>query len=273
MSIQLSQAIQIAKPTDYKLHLACWNGTNQPLDVFVRDWDEWVGWNRWRGVRDEFSRAYIFSLIQFYHEPDRWLFGGIFRILRRRAKNRAPSYDVELVPDSAELVGRLKLILKRPARAKAVNLENHYQNLIVAEVLPTAYSGATFPGFDSIDISFAELQTIVVTQRADWKAALQHAKGVYVVTDTLSGKRYVGSAYGAHGLWSRWECYAGTGHGYSDDLTGLIRAEGMEYVQAYFRFALLEQRTMKTSDDVVIAREVFWKKVLLSRGPFGYNKN
>lgn len=39
------------------------------------------------------------------------------------------------------------------------------------------------------------------------------------------------------------------------------------------RFALLEQRTMKTADEVIIEREVFWKRVLMSRGQFGYKKN
>lgn len=273
MAILLSQLHPIASPEQYKLHLACWNGTDQPLDVFVRDRDEWNGWNRWRATRDDFSRPYIFSLIEFYHEPDRWLFGGAYRVLGREPKNNAPSYQIELLEDSAPLIGRLKLILKRPGRAKAFNVENQYQNVTVAEILPSAYSGQSFPGFDNINISFRELQDIVATQRADWRTALEHAKGVYLVTDVRNGRRYVGSSYGANGLWSRWECYAGTGHGYNDDLTQLILAEGMEYVRTHFRFTVLEQRTMKTSDDVIIARECYWKEVLLSRGPFGYNRN
>jgi hypothetical protein len=48
---------------------------------------------------------------------------------------------------------------------------------------------------------------------------------------------------------------------------------GIDYAQQHFRFALLEQRTMKTDDLVVIERETYWKNVLMTRAPYGYNKN
>src|SRR6266446_8119344 len=64
----------VASPESYKLHLACWNGSNQPLDVFVRSRTEWDGWNSWRNDRDDFSREFIFALISFYPEAVRWLF-------------------------------------------------------------------------------------------------------------------------------------------------------------------------------------------------------
>jgi len=48
----------------------------------------------------------------------------------------------------------------------------------------------------------------------------------------------------------------------------------MAYATENFRLALLEYRPMKTDDQEIIAREVFWKKLLLSRHElFGYNKN
>jgi hypothetical protein len=83
----------------------------------------------------------------------------------------------------------------------------------------------------------------------------------------------VGSAYGGTGIWSRWACYIETGHGYSDELTNVIAMSGIEYARKHFRFALLEHRTMKTDDDVIIQREQYWKSVLLTRGEYGYNKN
>jgi len=67
----------------YKLHLACWNGHEQPLNVYLESWDKWVNWNEWRGNKNDFNREYIFSLIRFYHEPNKWLFGGIFRVVKR----------------------------------------------------------------------------------------------------------------------------------------------------------------------------------------------
>ena len=47
---------------------------------------------------------------------------------------------------------------------------------------------------------------------------------------------------------------------------------GREYARANLRFALLEFWSMRTSDEHVLAREGYWKDVLLSR-KFGYNKN
>jgi len=50
----------------YKLHLACWNGYEHPLDVYLADWNKWIGWNQSRSGNNDFNRKYIFSLIQFY---------------------------------------------------------------------------------------------------------------------------------------------------------------------------------------------------------------
>ena len=47
----------------------------------------------------------------------------------------------------------------------------------------------------------------------------------------------------------------------------------MEYARKNFRFAMLESINMKTDDDVVIRREQHWKRVLLTQGDYGYNKN
>jgi hypothetical protein len=93
---------------------------------------------------------------------------------------------------------------------------------------------------------------------------LENAKGVYLITDKSNGKRYVGSAYGETGLWARWECYMETGHGYNDELTQLIAGAGITHARQHFRFALLEHRTQKTDDSVIIQREQYRKNVLLN---------
>ena len=273
MSIYLPQLYQIDQPEQYKLHLASWNGSHQPLDVFVRNRTEWDGWNRSRGTRDDFSRQFIFSLIDFYPEKDRWLFGGIYRVLSRKPINHSSSYEIELLEQSRPFIGRMKISLKRPGRARAVNFEKQYKDLMVSEILPTSYTGEPFCGYDQIDIGFPTMESIFDTQRPDWKAALENAKGVYLITDTHNGKRYVGSAYGTTGIWSRWACYVETGHGNNDDLKRLIKASGIEYARKNFRFALLEYLTMKTGDTIVIQREQYWKNVLLTRSGYGYNKN
>jgi hypothetical protein len=253
--------------------LASWNRHDQPLDVFVRDRDEWDEWNMWRGKRDDFRRASIFALIDFYPQKDRWLFGGAYRVISRKPINDSHSYTIEHLPEYEPFVGRLKIALKRPGRARAVNFENHYTGLIVSEILPEPYTGESFHGYDDIDLGFPMLENLISQQRPDWKTALENTKGVYLITDTSNGKRYIGSAYGVAGIWSRWECYIGTGHGYNDELTAIINRNGLDYARKNFSFALLDYYSMKTDDDTIIKREQYWKRILMSRGQYGYNKN
>ncbi len=273
MAILLPELCTIARPEQYKVHLACWNQKEHPLDVYVRDRGQWDGWNSWRSTRDDFTRDYIFSLIEFYPQKDRWLFGGIYKVISRKPIDNSHSYQVERANECEGFVGRLKLELKRPGRGRAFNFERHYQTLVVSEILPKPYSGESFPGYEQIDIGFFVLEDIIKRQRADWKAALINVKGVYLITDTSNGKRYVGSAYGDFGIWSRWECYITTGHGNNQGLIDLIEAQQFEHARTYFRFALLDLCSMKTDDHVVRDRETYWKKVLLTRGDHGYNEN
>src|SRR4051794_11914022 len=105
MIIRLSDIWPIPVPEHYKLHFARWNGQNQPLEVWARDKAEWQGWQEYRPARDEFNRQKIFSLIQFYHEQDAWLFGGVFQVLERLTER----YVVELSDEGGGFVGRLKI--------------------------------------------------------------------------------------------------------------------------------------------------------------------
>jgi hypothetical protein len=270
MDIKVSSLINISNLTDYKIHFAVWSGENQPLDVFVRDWDEWEGWNSWRGNREDFPRRYIFSLIRFYPlGDDKWLFGGIFEVLSRNENANV----VGLMDIGQEYVGRLLIHHPGPGtRGRAFYLEKHYENLIVSQILDRPYSGEHFCGYDNINHDFAILEIIIKSKRHDWKAALQNIKGVYLIVDKCNGKMYVGSAYGDSGIWSRWACYIGTGHGWNDEMVKLINEKGIEYARQNFKFSLLEFRSMNTDDNIIIEREQYWKRILLT-GNFGYNKN
>ncbi len=272
MSIPLSTVLSINRPGDHKAHLACWNGKMQPLDVFVRDRNEWNRWNTWRSAKNEFNRPFIFSLIDFYHEPDTWLFGGIYEVVSRNAANFASSYDVRLLKEHTALIGRLKIAFKRPSRSRSVRLENYLSHMRVSEILKEVFNGEQFPGYENICHDFGTLEAIVRAGRPDWKAALENVKGVYLIVDKNNGRKYVGSAYGDSGIWARWCCYIGTCHGWNDELTKLIEREGREYARQYFRISLLEYRSAKTDDGIIIARESFWKEALQSR-KHGYNKN
>lgn len=268
-NIKLSDVLNLANPNKYKAHCAVWNGENQPLDVFARDREEWRGWNTYKTQKDDFNRQYIFSLINCYNEKDTLLFGGIYEVLSiDEQENR---YNIRLDKTASEFIGRLKINIKVP-RQRRLKLENIYNDCIVSEILKEPYSGQSFSGYEDIDLPFEQIEIILKNEKPDWRGALQNIKGVYLISDIENGKQYVGSAYGEYGIWSRWQCYIETGHGWNDELTKLIEIKGFEYAKRNFKFTLLEYRPTKVDDQVIIDREAFWKKALLTRD-FGYNKN
>ena len=278
--IPISNLINIDEPENFKFHAArgYWDDGEkkrvEPLDVFVRDKNEWINWNRWRGKRDEFSRNYIFSLIKFYHESDMWLFGGIYQVLKDNEIPYSHSYEIKELDEYSAYVGRLKVKLEEVPRSRTFYLETYIENMTISEILKQPYSGEAFPGYEKINHEFVKLTLIFNNKNPDWKAALENVKGVYLVMDKSNGKKYIGSAYGDSGIWSRWSCFIGTGgHGGNDELMNLIKKEGLEYANQNFVLSLLEYRPMKTDDKVIIERESYWKEVFLSRGKFGYNKN
>mgnify|MGYP001248208840 CR=1 FL=1 len=269
MAIMLKDIFPINNLADYKVHFAQWNKINQPLDVFTKDRQEWQGWQEYKPARDDFNRPLIFSLAYFYHEQSTWLFGGIFKVLARHQDR----YDVELTEIGTEFIGRLKLRSPYSSRLVRVKMEDQYEKFEVVEILREAYTGRAFPGYEDIDVSFEEIETIVRNTRPDWKAALESIKGIYLITDTLTGKRYVGSAYGEGGIWSRWLEYVSTGHGGNSEMLALVTTPDLNYCRSNFRFALLEHRSFRMDDKTIIAREGFWKQLLLTRGEQGLNRN
>lgn len=277
MSIKLKDIFKIEDESQYKVHLATWNGSNHPLDKFVSGEKEVRDWNNWvNGKSNKLNRKYVFTLLNFYHENHIWLFAGIYEVRGEPVRHTKPiphlRYDTKLTEQFKPFVGRLKIHFHRRGQFTYPNLETHIGEFTVAEILKEPYTGEKFPGYEDISISFASLRNIIRTEKPDWKAALENVKGVYLITDENNGKKYVGAAYGGQGIWARWSCYAGTAHGHSDELTKLIKKKGENYALDNFTFSLLEYRPMKTDDQDVTDRETFWKKALLSR-EFGYNSN
>jgi hypothetical protein len=271
--ISLRSLVPDLDPTQYKLHCAVWNGTKHPLDDFARSWQDWVNWNRWRAARNDFNRRFIFSLIQLYSEPNCWLYGGTFEVMARRDTPKSFAYEVDLCQDVLPgCIGRLKVTYRPPGRAVRLRLESSIDEIEVVQILPVRYSGEPFPGHGSIEHSLRQLEVIYATKQPDWRGALEYMKGVYVVYDRTSGKPYVGSAYGDTGIWARWRQYVDSLHGGNFDLRALVDREGDEYVRDNLVFALLEFWPMRTSDEYVLERETYWKRVLMSR-EFGHNKN
>ena len=137
-----------------------------------------------------------------------------------------------------------------------------------------------FPGYKNVTIDYGDLKKKVELSD-EWRTALKARKGVYLISDKLTGKLYVGSAYGEDGILGRWTTYLTSGYDKNEVENGqypniefqkLIREKGLSYIKENFQYSILETFTDDVSDEYIIARESYWKEALLSR-KFGYNAN
>ena len=251
--------------TQYKIHFAKNDGT-EPLDAFMRGMDDWKYWNMYSNGANDFNRKYIFSLISFYPENDTWLFGGIWEVVDKPAnfpRTKGFHYKIELTDLYKNFIGRLKIKYKHGDRNVRNVAEKYFPRLVVKELLTESYSTQVFPGYKNIDISFRTLEKIVEQDSAAWKNPLS-VKGIYLITDVKSRKRYVGQAPGENGIWQRWTAYVSNGHGENVELKKLVNDKGMEYVRDNYKFTLLEIANEWDKDELN-ERESYWKRVLLSR--------
>lgn len=251
---------------NYKIHLAT-GKEYPPLDAFLegkfKEWQE-------EQSNKNFECDLVLSLINI--ERDKWLFAGIYKILGVKKGTRSPfHYNTRLLPNQEDLIGRAIVHYKREGRASYIWGYKYGKHLEVVEIKPTAISIGDFPGYNKVILSQRQLSILVGQQEPSWKSALSNVKGIYLISDILSGKLYIGSATGNDGIWQRWESYAITGHGGNSELKGLIRDNGFDYA-GNFQYSVLEIADKHSTDEFIIERETYWKKVLLSR-QFGYNSN
>lgn len=261
--------IPCIKEEDCKIHLAVWNGTENPVDVFLAgNFEEWQSWQS----RQNFGRKYIVSLLQL-PGANKWLFAGGFSsrgCIYVETENYY-YYKTSELNELQEFSGRLVVEFSRSGRQSYLNAENWSSNIFVAEIKPEKMVIEEFAGYNKINLSKKKLEIIVSQNIPSWKGALSNASGVYLITDTKTGKLYVGSATGEGGIWQRWSEYARNGHGSNRELVSLLSKEGNEY-SYHFKYSVLEIADTHASSNDILARESYWKDVLCSR-TFGYNAN
>ena len=262
-----------------KIHVAQFNGLRQPLDVFASSFEAWRDeWNGGNQRKHYWNRPFVFSMIELPKQPEQWLFGGIFRVDHHSAVEREGRpycfYELSDTSHGSALIGRLVIHWKKDGRPMARKPESILAHMTVAEIRALPYVGEDFPGHGNIHHRYAVLEGVWRESKQDWRGALENCSGVYLITDTKAGLRYVGSAYGEEGIYARWSHYFKTGgHGGNARLKKHLAKKGVEYAREHFEFALLEQLPQRYEPAQVIARENYWKQLLLTRGAFGLNDN
>lgn len=141
----------------------------------------------------------------------------------------------------------------------------------VVELLPEGYV-KDFPGYLNVVLTFSELVAMVKhpTANREWHRMLSAVAGVYLVLDTRTGKQYVGSASGEHGLLGRWRSYAENGHAGNRQLQALADADKSSI--QHLQFSILQTLDRALTRPEVLAFESLHKRKLGSR-VYGLNDN
>ena len=259
------------KKAKVKFHL--YNGTENPLDLYKKDPESinttWLLWHKKTRYFNEGQTAICLLRLSY----DVWLLTTVKEITKKLDVANNIGYEAQEISKYEKFFGRIVVKYHNTNRTIGRNFSNILNELEVIEILNDKYTGSEFPGYENVRLSYSELETILERNIPDWIAALRNQKAVYLITDTKTGKLYVGSATAREGmLLQRWSEYINNGHGENKDLIRVVKEQGFNYIKENFQYSILENYNARMDDNYILKREKWWKETLKSR-EFGYNKN
>lgn len=262
-----------AEVPNVRVKFNIYNGYDDPLDLYKMNPDEVnVTWFLWHDDRRYFNVGQT-AICLLKLRGDQWLLTTIKKITRLLDVTDGVGYDAVEVKEYEQYFGRLVVEYHNPCRTMGRKYENVMDELEVVQILNEQYTGNEFPGYENVRLSYPLLKNIVDRQLPGWVDALRNQKAVYLITDTKTGKMYVGSATSQTGmLLQRWSSYAADGHGGNIELRELVKQQGLDYVKENFQYSILENYNARMDDGYILKRESWWKETLCTR-THGYNKN
>lgn len=275
MKILLNDLLHFSpdKIPNVRIKFNIWNGYHDPLDLYKEDPDlvnvQWFLWHDERRYFHTGQTAICFLRIG----TDIWLLTTIKKITRELPVTGAVGYDADEAVEYKKYFGRVVVKYHNTNKGMGRTYESVMNELEVLEILNDQFTGNDFPGYENVRLSYRALKNVLDRQLPGWVAALRNQKAVYLITDTKTGKLYVGSATAQYGmLLQRWSSYVENGHGGNKGLKALIAREGFDYVKENFQYSILENYNARMDDNYILKRESWWKETLRSR-EFGYNEN
>ena len=280
MAIKLNDLLRLTEEElkNTKVRFCQYNGESNPIDLFKKNPNELLNWHYWNSQKYKVGQLTI-GLVKM--NSDEWLLFHIGRITKDlQLDYRDVGYDFETlnyVPekgiDYSDLYGRVIISYHKSMMSQFPNANTVINDFVVKEILPSLYTGFDFPGYENVSLTFEQLETIINGNYPGYKNALEHQQAVYVLTDTNTGKLYIGSATSKYQqLLSRWTGYIRTFHNGNEELKLLYEKEGAEYFKKYFKYSIIENFNSNVDYNYIIKREDYWKKVLDTRR-HGYNRN
>lgn len=242
-----------------------WN----PIEIFKNDdMDillEGQYWN-YKNKKSYRDGQVTIGFIRISSIDDLWLLFHIGKITKDLGSLDGVGYEYEFLSEYQKYFGRLIIKYRNKVQSMIRLAKSVIHDCEVVQILPDTFNNDIFPGYDKVNVTWHELSRLI--SKESWKTALQNQKGVYLITDISTGRMYVGSAYGENMILGRWQSYVKTGNGGNIELKHL----NFEYIKQNFKYSLLDIFKSTVDDQVIIARESWWKSLLLTR-EFGYNKN
>lgn len=240
-----------------------------PMELYKSNPDivnsKWLFWHK----KQRYFRVGNIAICFLKLSYDRWLLTTIKEVIKELDVTNGIAYEGYEIKKYSDYFGRAIIKYHKNHQTQGRWLTEILDELEVLEILPSLFDGENFPGYDKVRLSWQQLETIIIRQKRDWIAALESQKAVYLITDMLTGKNYVGSATGENGmLLQRWTNYIYSGHGGNVELLNIP----FDYIKKNFQYAILENYNARVSKDIILSRESWWKETLHTR-KFGYNKN
>lgn len=225
----------------------------------------------WYGKSKNFNIGQtVFSFIKLTY--DKWLFISAAEIIDVPVGSRA---IVKILDKYRPLFGRLVMQYKKGNTygRYVFRMSKIIEQCTVKEILPCQYNGEQFEGYDRVHLPYRKLSDVFQGRiMPTYFEALKKVTGVYCLTDTKTGKLYIGSATGGEGVAGRWGNYLDSKHGGNKKLITLYKEKGSEYFEEHFTFTLLEYFGLSYDPAKIIEREQYWKHCL-NTIKSGYNDN
>jgi len=242
-----------------------WN----PIEIFKNyDFNVLLEGQYWNYKKKKSYKAGQITLgfFRINSNDDLWLLFHAGKITKDLNILDGVGYEYEILPEYQKYFGRLIIKFKNKSQTMIRYAESVINDCEVVQILPDIFDNDIFPGYDKVNVSWEELSRLI--SKEIWKTALQNQKGVYLITDISNGKMYVGSAFGENMILGRWQSYIKTGNGGNVELKKL----SFDYIKQNFKYSILDIFKSTVDDQLIIAKESWWKSVLQTR-EFGYNKN
>ena len=158
-------------------------------------------WGWYGKQRNFYPGQWVFSFARM--PEDEWLLISAAQIIDTQSNDWT---DVQVLDRFVPLFGRLIIKCKKGNTFSryVFNLSKYLDQAIVREVLPCVYSGEKFEGYDRVHLPIIDYLTFsMVGFLPTYYEALKKIIGVYCLTDTHTGKLYIGSATGEEGVAQR----------------------------------------------------------------------